>query len=79
MLSMTEYDYSQICKVFLDLDVENCNQLIGLENTYQIFRRFDEFDFLNLLECKIYKNCLSEVQKRVLSVCCYLLDNNKEP
>ncbi len=77
---MTNYEYGLICKCFQKLEVDNANQLVGLENTYQIFHRFDEFDFLSLLECKIYKNALDDIQNKVLSLCDYLVKyNNKEP
>ena len=66
---MNDYDYICLCKVFQRLEARNVNELITLENTYQIFRRYDEFDFLTLLEAKIYQNCLNEIQKEVLKTC----------
>ncbi len=81
---MTEYDYICLCKVFDRLEARNVNELVTLENTYQIFRRFDEYDLLTLLEAKIYQNCLNELQKEILKTCDFLMkynyDNkNKEP
>ena len=70
---MTEYDFICLCKVFDRLEAKNTNELITLENTYQIFHRFDEYDFLNLLEAKIYHNVLTEIQQEVLKVCCFLM------
>ncbi len=74
---MTAYDYMCICKVFDRLESRNGDELVNLENTYQIFRRYDEFDFLTLLEAKIYQNCLNEIQKEVLKTCGFLLQYNK--
>ena len=75
---MTDYDFICLCKVFQRLETKNCNELITLENTYQMFRRFDEYDFLNLLESKIYQNALNDIQREILSVCDFLLRYNKE-
>lgn len=76
---MTEYDYLCICRCFQKLETQNANELISLENTYQIFRRFDEYDLLTLLEAKIYSNTLNSIQQEILSVCNHLLLFNKEP
>ena len=76
---MTEYDYLCICRAFQRLESKNANELTTLENTYQIFHRYDEFDFLTLLEAKIYQNVLNDLQKDVLNVCYHLLKYNKEP
>ena len=66
MLDMIDYNF--LCK----------NELITLENTYQMFRRFDEYDFLTLLEAKIYQNVLNQVQREILAVCDHLMRFNKE-
>ncbi len=76
---MTNYDFLCICRCFQRLDNKNANELTALENTYQIFRRFDEFDYLTLLEAKIYQNVLKEIEQDVLKTCDYLLRYNKEP
>lgn len=75
---MNNYDFVCLCKVFQRLESKNCNELITLENTYQMFRRFDEYDFLTLLEAKIYENVLNQLQREILSTCDYLLRFNKE-
>lgn len=75
---MNNYDFVCLCNVFQRLEAKNCNELIELENTYQIFRRFDEYDFLTLLEAKIYQNVLNQVQHDILEVCDFLLRYNKE-
>ena len=76
---MTEYDYLCICKCFQRLEVKNSNELITLENTYQTFRRFDEYDYLTLLEAKIYSNVLKEIEQDILKTLDFLLRYNKEP
>lgn len=75
---MTEYDYIQICRLFQRLENRNSIELIHLENTYRIFHRFDEYDFLNLLEAKIYSNALNSVESDVLRLCDYLLKYGRE-
>lgn len=75
---MNNYDFVCLCKVFQRLEAKNCNELITLENTYQMFRRFDEYDFLTLLEAKIYQNVLNQVQREILATCDHLLRFNNE-
>lgn len=70
---MTDFDFIQICRTFQRLEDRNNSELVYLENTYQIFHRFDEYDLLNLLEAQIYSNCLKDIEREVIRLCDYLL------
>ncbi len=70
---MTNYDFVQICKLLQNEDTEISNRLVGLENTYQIFHRFDSIDFLELLELKLRQQYQAEFELKLLRLCDYLL------
>ena len=75
---MTDYDFFQICKFLQREDADITNRLVGLENTYQIFHRFDSFDFLELLELKLRQQYQAEFEVKLLRLCHYLVTTNKE-
>lgn len=75
---MTEYDFVQICKLLQREDTDISNHLTSLENTYQIFHRFDSNDFLELLELKLRQEYQAEFEIRLLRLCDYLLRNGGE-
>lgn len=75
---MTEYDFVQICKLLQREDTDISNRLTALENTYQIFHRFDSHDFLELLELKLRQEYQSDFEIRLLRLCDYLLRNGGE-
>ncbi len=70
---MTNYDFVQICKLLQNEDTDISNRLVGLENTYQIFHRFDSMDFLELLELKLRQQYQAEFELKLLRLCDYLL------
>ena len=70
---MTNYDFVQIAKLLQNEDTEISNRLVGLENTYQIFHRFDSMDFLDLLELKLRQQYQAEFELKLLRLCDYLL------
>ena len=70
---MTNYDFVQIAKLLQNEDTEISNMLVGLENTYQIFHRFDSMDFLELLELKLRQQYQAEFELKLLRLCDYLL------
>ncbi len=70
---MTNYDFVQIAKLLQNEDTEISNRLVGLENTYQIFHRFDSMDFLELLELKLRQQYQAEFELKLLRLCDYLL------
>ena len=75
---MTDYDFFQICKLLQNEDTDITNRLISLENTYQIFHRFDSQDFLELLELKLRQQYQAEFELKLLRLCNYLLNQSKE-
>lgn len=75
---MTDYDFFQICKLLQNEDTDITNRLISLENTYQIFHRFDSQDFLELLELKLRQQYQAEFEVKLLRLCNYLIQSNKE-
>ena len=75
---MTDYDFFQICKLLQNEDTDITNRLISLENTYQIFHRFDSQDFLELLELKLRQQYQAEFELKLLRLCNYLLNQRKE-
>ncbi len=70
---MTDYDFVQIAKLLQNEDTDISNRLVGLENTYQIFHRFDSMDFLELLELKLRQQYQAEFELKLLRLCDYLL------
>lgn len=70
---MTNYDFVQIAKLLQNEDTEISNRLVGLENTYQIFHRFDSMDFLELLELKLRQQYQAEFELKLLRLCDFLL------
>ncbi len=70
---MTKYDFIQICKLLQREEIDIKDRLIGLENTYQIFNRFDEFDFLELLQLKLRQSYQAEFEIKLLNLCDYLM------
>ena len=70
---MTNYDFVQIAKLLQNEDTEISNRLVGLENTYQIFHRFDSMDFLELLELKLRQQYQAEFELKLLRLCDHLL------
>lgn len=74
---MTEFDFFQICKLLQNEDTDITNRLISLENTYQIFHRFDSQDFLELLELKLRQQYQAEFEVKLLRLCNYLVNLNK--
>ncbi len=70
---MTDYDFVQIAKLLQNEDTDIANRLVGLENTYQIFHRFDSMDFLELLELKLRQQYQAEFELKLLRLCDYLL------
>lgn len=70
---MTDYDFIQICKLLQNEDTDITNRLILMENTYQIFHRFDSYDFLELLELKLRQEYQAEFELKLLRLCNYLL------
>ena len=75
---MTDYDFFQICKLLQNEDIDITNRLISLENTYQIFHRFDSQDFLELLELKLRQQYQAEFEVKLLRLCNYLIQSDKE-
>lgn len=70
---MNDYDFVQICKLLQREDNDIGNRLIALENTYQIFHRFDSQDFLELLELKLRQQYQAEFEYKLLRLCDYLM------
>lgn len=70
---MTNYDFVQICRLLQNEDTDIYNRLVGLENTYQIFHRFDSLDFLELLELKLRQQYQAEFELKLLRLCEFLL------
>ncbi len=70
---MTQYDFMQIAKLLLREDVDIKDRLIDMENTYQMFHRYDEFDFLELLRLKQRQNYQAEFEVKLLNLCNYLM------
>lgn len=70
---MTDYDFIQICKLLQNEDTDITNRLILMENTHQIFHRFDSYDFLELLELKLRQEYQAEFELKLLRLCNYLL------
>lgn len=70
---MNDYDFVQICKLLQCEDNDIGNRLISLENTYQIFHRFDSLDFLELLELKLRQQYQAEFEYKLLRLCDYLM------
>lgn len=70
---MTNYDFVQICKLLQREDTDIGNRLVALENTYQIFHRFDSMDFLELLELKLRQQYQAEFEVKLLQLCDYLI------
>ena len=75
---MTDYDFQQICRLLQRSDVEISNHLVDLENTYQMFHRFDELDLLDLLSLKIKQQYIKEFEQDLLALCYFLLNYNQE-
>ena len=75
---MTEFDFIQICKFLQNEDTDIGNRLVGLENTYHIFHRFDSQDFLELLELKLRQQYQAEFEVKLLRLCDHLLRFNNE-
>lgn len=75
---MTEYDFVQICKLLQREDTDISNRLIAIENTYQIFHRYDRFDFLELLELKCRQEYQADFEIKLLRLCNFLLNHSKE-
>lgn len=75
---MTDYDFFQICRLLQNEDTDISNRLVALENTYQIFHRFDSQDFLELLELKLRQQYQAEFEVKLLRLCNYLIQSNKE-
>lgn len=75
---MTDYDFIQICKLLQREDNDISNRLVQLQNTYQVFRRYDELDLLELLSLKIRQQYHSELEQKLLALCDYLMRYNKE-
>ncbi len=75
---MTDYDFFQICRLLQNEDTDITNRLISLENTYQIFHRFDSQDFLELLELKLRQQYQAQFEVKLLRLCNYLIESNKE-
>ncbi len=70
---MNDYDFVQICKLLQNEDTDISNRLTALENTYQIFHRFDSQDFLELLELKLRQQYQAEFEYKLLRLCDYLM------
>lgn len=75
---MTEYDFIQIAKLLQAEDADIGSRLAQLENTYQIFHRFDSYDFLELLELKLRQQYQAEFEVKLLRLCDYLLRSGGE-
>ncbi len=75
---MTDYDFVQICKLLQQEDNDIGSRLFALENTYQIFHRFDSQDFLELLELKLRQQYQAEFEVKLLRLCNYLVNQSKE-
>ncbi len=75
---MTDFDFIQICKFLQNEDTDIGNRLVALENTYQIFHRFDSQDFLELLELKLRQQYQAEFEFKLLRLCDHLLRFHKE-
>lgn len=75
---MTDYDFIQICKLLQREDNDISCRLVQLQNTYQVFRRYDELDLLELLSLKIRQQYHSELEQKLLALCDYLMRYNKE-
>lgn len=75
---MTDYDFVQICKLLQNEDNDIGTRLTALENTYQIFHRFDSQDFLELLELKLRQQYQAEFEYKLLRLCNYLINQSKE-
>jgi len=71
---MTDYDYVQICKLLQAEETDIGNRLVSLENTYQVFHRFDSQDFLELLELKLRQQYQAQFEVKLLRLCNYLLN-----
>lgn len=75
---MTDYDYVTLAKIFQQLEDDNNALMVHYQNHYHSFRKFDELDYLNLLECKIYDDCLKNIQTRVFETCNFLLQYHRD-
>lgn len=75
---MTDYDFIQICKLLQREENDIFNRLVDLENTYQIFHRFDCYDFLELLELKLRQEYQAEFELKLLRLCDFLLNYGGE-
>ncbi len=70
---MNQYDYIQICRLLQREDVAISNQLASLQNSYQIFKEFDELDIHEILSLKVRQQCLRDFEIKLLDLCNFLM------
>ena len=75
---MTNYDVAQICRLLQREDDDILSRLQICENTYQIFKRYDQFDFLELLTLRIRADELRDFEQKLLKLMYYLVDQGGE-
>lgn len=75
---MTNRDFNEICKLLQNEEIEIENKLVDLQNTYEIFKKYDELDLLELLTLKIKQQHLKEFEQKLLALCYFLTRFGKE-
>lgn len=70
---MTNRDFNEICKLLQREQTDVANRLVDLQNTYEIFKRYDELDMLELLTLKIKQQHLNEFEQKLLALCDHLV------
>lgn len=75
---MTDYDLVQIHKFLLNQNADLENRITDLKNKYSIFRDFDCLDLLELQELKFNLEYQKNFEQKLLNLCYYLNQFNKE-
>lgn len=75
---MDEFDYVCFCRFLNNVEADLKNRIIDLERRYDIFRKADTLDLLELIEFKSNLAFFNEWSEKMLKLCDFLL-NQKTP
>lgn len=75
---MTDYDLVQIHRFLLNQSVDLENRITDLKNRYLIFKDMDCLDLLELQELKFNLEYQRKFEQKLLNLCYYLNQFNKE-
>lgn len=75
---MTDYDLVQIHKFLMNQNIDLENRITDLKNKYTIFRDMDCLDLLELQELKFNLEYQRNFEQKLLQLCYFLNQFNKE-